>query len=138
MRLKKKNLVQNEKGQAVVELALMLPILMLIICGIIEMGWLFSNKLMLSNISREGARFGVIYSLDSNQLQDIRDKVLSLIPAYAQNEVTVNVSYSDTITPRRGDIVVDVTYQAHTLTPFTDIFASNGYQLSSKCVMKLE
>lgn len=131
-------LLKNEKGQAVVELALLLPILILIICGIVELGWLFTNQLMLNNVSREGARYGVVYSLDTNQLNNIKTKVQSLLPNYAKTSVNINVSYSNTITPRAGDVIVNLSYQVVPLTPVTDIFASSGVLLKSKCVMKLE
>lgn len=36
---------RKEDGQAMVEFALILPIFLLILCGIIDFGWLFYNQL---------------------------------------------------------------------------------------------
>lgn len=132
------NLLKNQRGQAVVEFALILPVLLLIICGVIEGGWLFSNQLMINNASREGARIGVIYSKNSNQLQIIQDKVLEIIPGFMKDNVSVLASYTNPLAPRSGDISVNVTYKVTPLTPITSIFIGKDFKLSSKCVMKLE
>lgn len=138
MRILYRNLFKNQNGQAMVEFALVMPLLLLIICGIIEFGFLFSNQLMISNLSREGARYGVIYSKDPNQLQIVKDKIISLIPTNNKDKYTIEVSYSNTTTPRSGDIIVKITYKATPLTPITGIFTNGVMQLSSKSVMKLE
>lgn len=44
-------------GQSIVEMALMLPVLILLISGIVEMGFLFSNYLATSDAARNAARF---------------------------------------------------------------------------------
>jgi Flp pilus assembly protein TadG len=48
-----------ERGAVVVEFALVLPLLMLLLMGIIEFGLLFYNQQVLTNASREGARAGI-------------------------------------------------------------------------------
>lgn len=50
----------NEKGGAAVEFAVVLPLLVLILFGIVEYGFIFYNKQVLTNASREGARFGIV------------------------------------------------------------------------------
>lgn len=49
------------KGTSMVEFALTLPILMLLIVGIIEFGVIAYNKAVITNASREGARYGVVF-----------------------------------------------------------------------------
>ncbi|TJX14162.1 pilus assembly protein [Tissierella creatinini] len=51
---------KNEKGQSLVEFALVLPLLILIVVGIIEFGWLFNGKITLTSAAREGARVAAI------------------------------------------------------------------------------
>lgn len=48
--------VREEPGQAVVEMALVLPILMLIILGIFKFGIVYNNYLQLTDATRSGAR----------------------------------------------------------------------------------
>ncbi len=47
---------EREKGNITVELALVLPIFLLVVAGIIDIGMLFWEKEVLTNASREGAR----------------------------------------------------------------------------------
>ena len=44
--------VKREDGQAMVEFALILPVFLLILCGIIDFGWLFYNQLSLRSEER--------------------------------------------------------------------------------------
>ncbi len=50
----------SQKGASAVEFALILPLLMLILWGIIEFGLLLYNKQVITNASREGARAGIV------------------------------------------------------------------------------
>ena len=54
----------SQKGASAVEFALVLPLLMLILFGIIEFGLLMYNKAMITNASREGARRGIVYRVN--------------------------------------------------------------------------
>ena len=56
----------NERGNAAVELALMMPILMLILFGIINFGVLIYNQSVITNAAREGARWASIHTTASN------------------------------------------------------------------------
>ena len=59
----------SQKGASAVEFALILPLLMLILFGIIEFSLLMYNKAMITNASREGARRGIVYRVDPSNLQ---------------------------------------------------------------------
>jgi len=48
----------SHRGQALVEMALLLPILLLLFAGLIELGFAFYNYLVVVNAAREGARYG--------------------------------------------------------------------------------
>lgn len=72
---------RNEKGQAMVEMAIVLPILLLVLFGIIEFGWIFYNKLSVENGTREAGRYTGIhygeyvtgYKYKGNLMWDIGD-----------------------------------------------------------------
>jgi hypothetical protein len=49
-----RELRMQEKGAAAVELALILPMLLILVFGIIDLGRLIQARLILSNVSREG------------------------------------------------------------------------------------
>jgi len=47
---------KRRRGATMVEFALIVPILLAILIGILEFGWMVKNKLQLANAVREGAR----------------------------------------------------------------------------------
>lgn len=63
--LDSKKMENRDRGVAALEFALLLPLLLSIIIGIIEWGWVFFLDLTLTNAVREGARVGVTREYDS-------------------------------------------------------------------------
>lgn len=51
---------KNERGASMVEFAIILPLLMLILIGIIDMGRLLLAQAMVTNAAREGARMAAL------------------------------------------------------------------------------
>lgn len=49
-----------ERGQGLVEFALAVPVLLIVICGILEFSFIFTDQIMLNNAARDGARAGAI------------------------------------------------------------------------------
>ena len=71
-----------ERGAAVVEFAIVLPFLMLLLMGIIELGLLFYSQQILTNASREGARSGIArFDENSDGLFDESD-IFDVIDKY--------------------------------------------------------
>ena len=71
---------QNSRrsGQAVVEFALVLPVFLLLLLGVVEFGRIFLRLHLLTNASREGAR---VASLPGNLEADVQDRVSDLLEA---------------------------------------------------------
>lgn len=47
-------------GQALVEFALVIPLFMLLLCGVIDMGYIFHQYLELQHAAREGGRLACV------------------------------------------------------------------------------
>jgi len=56
----------KEKGQSLVELALIFPIVLLIVAGLVEIGAVMNAKLTVVNSAREAARYGVFETSDED------------------------------------------------------------------------
>ena len=61
-----KNLRREQRGASLVELALVLPLLLLLVMGIVDLGRAFNNLMIITNASREGARYASRFPADSN------------------------------------------------------------------------
>jgi Flp pilus assembly protein TadG len=117
--------IRSQKGAAVVEFAVVLPLLLLIVFGIVEFGFLLYNQAMLTNASREGARTAILNLDPRNSTANISTIVTNYTQQYlvtfssgsdpgVQTIVKVNgveadpsvvgLSYTDFVT-------VEVTYQ---------------------------
>lgn len=58
----------QRRGANAVEFALMLPVLISFLLGIIDFGWYFSQQAIVTNCVREGARTGALTKQDANLL----------------------------------------------------------------------
>src|SRR5262245_13202144 len=52
---------KSQKGQSIVEVAVAMPLLLILVIGIIEFGIVFATYLAVTNAAREGAIFASIY-----------------------------------------------------------------------------
>ncbi len=52
--------VSARRGQSIVEFALVVPVLLALLIGIMEFGWLAKNTMTLSSAAREGARAAAV------------------------------------------------------------------------------
>jgi hypothetical protein len=65
--------VRDESGQNLVEFALLLPILLILLMGIMQFGLIFNAYVTLNNAVREGARQASVYMFDTSQSPGAND-----------------------------------------------------------------
>jgi Flp pilus assembly protein TadG len=92
----------RRRGQSVVELALVTPILIVLIMGLVEIGWFANNFLILLETTRVGARYGTVQQGDTSPLSWNNDG--SLVPNMIKNFFPAD---PNTDTQRRGVRVCD-------------------------------
>jgi len=113
IRARRKN---GEKGQALVEFTLLLPIFLLLLFAIIDFGMGFYSWITVTNAAREGARLGVVMATS----QEIEDRVYQT--ADLPNEST---QMTVTVTNAQGQpgesVVVKVDYDYDLITPLAGI-----------------
>ena len=56
--------MKNQKGVSAIEFAIVLPVLVLLLFGIIEFSIVYYDQAVITNASREGARAGIVYFYD--------------------------------------------------------------------------
>ena len=104
----------SQKGVAAVEFAIVLPLLLLLLFGIIEFSIICYDKAMITNASREGARRAALFTFPRGAI-DVENAVLSytsnhLITFTAPNTPAVAVS-PDFCATSGESIAVTVTYR---------------------------
>jgi Flp pilus assembly protein TadG len=94
----------SEKGAALIEVALTLPLLLIVAVGIFEFGRAYQTQQVLTNAAREGARVAVLPNQATNAAQTRVTTYLSAgqLPNADSATVTVtstNISLGGTTTP---------------------------------------
>ncbi len=132
--MRSKKGVSKNAGQSIVETALILPIIILILVGIIDFGLLFNNYLVMINASREGARIAAVGSTDS----DITLKVNNMTSTLDQDKLKITIYPEESARKKGDEISVTVEYDNTLLTPIIGAIVPNPIHLKTKSVMRME
>jgi Flp pilus assembly protein TadG len=98
---------RSDEGQELVEAAIVLPVLLLLLIGIMEFAIVILSYDTLANAAREGTRVGVIRSAsDAEVLDAVLDRALTL----GLNAGNVTISRNDSI------VRVEVNYEVQLIT----------------------
>lgn len=108
----------RERGQAFVELALVLPILLLLLLGVVQFGTVFRDYIALTDATRVGARQAAVsrsIQPDTSRIPLVVAKVQRAAVNLDPNKLTVTVTpvKVDGVTPgweASGDVTVRSTY----------------------------
>ena len=91
-------------GAVAVEMAIVTPLLLAMLFGIIEFGWLFTVRSTMVNAAREGARLGALEGTSESEIRNRTEELLApmhiddncsvavTMPTDENPTVTVNVS----------------------------------------------
>jgi Flp pilus assembly protein TadG len=102
----------RDRGAAAVEFALLLPVLLLILFGIIDFGRALNAQITLTQAAREGARLAALGVPSATVITRAQTAATGLSP------VTVTVSSTCPVNAGTGvDAVVTVTYTFSFITP---------------------
>lgn len=82
----------SDRGQAIVEFALVLPVLLLLVLGIIQFGRLYSNDETITNATRAGARVAAVSRATSDPVGTTIQAVKAAAPNLTQSQINVTVS----------------------------------------------
>lgn len=130
---------QGEQGQDLVEYALILPLFMLLVLGIVEFGILFFNYNTVANAAREGARVGIVPASAACNQACVDAKVVTAAKALTKGlnvaALTVTVTHPSAKTTR-----VTVSYATRLITaPMIAAVGGNGtITLQSAATMQIE
>jgi Flp pilus assembly protein TadG len=82
----------DQRGQAMTELAIVLPVLAIVLFAILQFGITFNNYLTVTDAVRAGARRGAVARHDANPTSVTVQKVRAAAADLDQSKLTVSVS----------------------------------------------
>lgn len=138
--------IQRQKGAEIVEFALVLPLLLLILFGIMEFGIVFFDKAIITNASREGARAGVVSRspvLSNDDITTIVNNYSVGLVSFSSSVASPVVTVTTTTIAAEQFLTVKVEYSytflilGNLMSLFIPSF-SNPIVLSASTVMRYE
>ncbi len=125
----KRRFLKSMRGQSLVEFALVLPIMMILIFGIIDFGMGLRSYISLTNATREGARFAAVGNpagaypadCDGSTSTSVVGRVCTSIEGLDLDDLqNVSVSYPAGQAPG-NEVLVSAQYTYNYITPLGDL-----------------
>lgn len=116
-----------------VEFAMVLPVLLLILCGIIDFGNILHEYLIITAAAREGARSAAVAGTDA----EVEAAVLTAAAVVDRGEIDVTVT---PVTRTRGEsATVTVVNRVPIVTPLVAaLFPESTITVTGQAVMRVE
>ena len=117
----------NRRGQAMLEFALVLPVLILVLMGMLEFGRVMHEYMLVTEAARIGARAAVVNANDAT----VRSQIMSAVPAIESANITIVRGANS------GDPVkVTVKGRVTIITPIIGAILPNPFTITESAVMR--
>jgi Flp pilus assembly protein TadG len=128
---------QSQKGSVLVEFALILPVFLVLLFGMISFSVALYNKTVLTMATREGARAGAKYV--SNRTNNItKSSASTAVTNACQNNL---ISFGEAMTPTitfNADPISDNKLTVSASVNYTGLYIISGLSISAQSTMRLE
>jgi hypothetical protein len=133
----------SEKGAELIEMVVVLPLLLLVLFGIIDFGFMFQRYVVLTNAAMEGARVGMLpgYGTDDAEARAQQYAETGGVPA----GTVTPVATIETISDGSGDwdgmqVVISHFYNYQYIGPIVSMFGGSfsSVNLTARAIMRLQ
>lgn len=124
----------GEQGQALVEMALVLPLFFLLLFGVIEMGRVGYAYITVSNAARSAVRVATTGGTDL----DIQNAVFTAAPTLSQTDLTTSITPTQNNRQSGQNVQIQVSYPVHLIIPLISNVLPNPFVVSSTLSMREE
>jgi Flp pilus assembly protein TadG len=129
---------RHQEGAGVVEFAIIAPLFAMLLFGLVEFGLAMYEKGVVTNASREGARFGVVYSTPRKTQAEIVTKVQEyLTKSGFTTPATINVTGAQGASGNPLSVTVTYPYNFQVLPNFV-AGLTGSMNLNANTVMLME
>lgn len=125
---------KRRKGAAVVEFAVVLPLLLTVLFGIIEYGWVFMVRQTLQTAAREGCRLAVLQSSVA-PYTNVLERVATVMEPSGLTTYSVTMSHATAANPVER---VTITIPYNDVSLMGGFFGTHDYDLGGTCAMRKE
>lgn len=128
--------MKSQKGQAAVEFALVLPILLLLVCGVIDFGRILYTANALTTVCEQGARYASIYTTKTvDEVETyVKDNTASGI-----DKTPIHVTVNPPPRVSGGTVTVTISYTMSYITPFiSNLFSSSSKTMNFDSTCRVE
>jgi len=124
--------VRSERGAALLEMALTLPLLLLVCVGILEFGRAYQTWQVITNAAREGARIAVLPGMDDTAVRSRVQQYMTIgqLPQAASATIAIDrnrtVSVGGTDTASASQVIVNYPFDFVVLDPIARLATGQG------------
>lgn len=146
----------HERGAEAVEFALVVPIFLLLVFGVVDFGYMINRDTMVNNASREGARLGAVDTSANDIECKVRQELATVEPVggganckptptliavsikclKADGTACTGTYPTDAVSG--GTVIVKVDFQHSWITPVGGTLMPGGMTLSKTTEMRIE
>ena len=109
---------RGEKGQALVEFALLVPIFLMLLFAIVDFGMGFHSWITVTNSAREGARLGAVAATEQQIIDRVHDTATLI-----DEDTNMDVLVTNAQGLPGESVVVQVDYDYDLITPLASLVA---------------
>lgn len=130
----------NERGAAATEFALLLPVFLMILFGIIELGMIMYGREVVTNAAREGARAGIVQGPPKRTPGEITTIANSYLTGTGVNQADVTFTPAGVGLASPNTLTVTAQYNYRFLIPYIPnvLGIPNPLVITTQAVMRHE
>lgn len=126
--------MRKKKGQAIMEIALVLPIMIIVFCGITDFGRILYASTHLNMVTQEAVRLAGLGKSDFEINNYVSEKVYIANADEIGVEITPAENYRDS-----GDYVtVKLTYDVNYITPLIGKILPSPFEINTQSTIRVE
>lgn len=125
--------LKNNRGQALVEFALMLPVLLLLVVGVMEFGLVINQYMVVAEAAREGARSAALGASNVTVITVVKTASGQM----DTSQLIITIAPPD-IRVRGNGVTVTVEKPVHTITSLIEPFFPADFKVQGAATMRVE
>jgi len=129
----RKCVINNNRGQSMVELAFILPVVILLLAGTMEFGRVLHEFIVVTAAAREGVRSAAVGNSDSTVEAAVKAAAASI------DRGQLDVDIAPPVRTRGNAVTVTVSSSVQIITPvISSLFPQNPFPVTGRAVMRVE